>query len=104
MFRARIRNGRSAVDDLPRIGGSARLAPPKEGSPKPMNGNGNGNGSRAASVEITDLLGRGTRFEGRLHFEGCVRIDGWFRRDIRSDDTLVVGDGAQIHAEIDVAT
>jgi cytoskeletal protein CcmA (bactofilin family) len=54
--------------------------------------------------EITALLGRGTRFEGKLHFEGKVRIDGYFAGEIRSDDTLVIGDGAEVHAEIDVAT
>ncbi|GAC1369648.1 MAG: polymer-forming cytoskeletal protein [Polyangiales bacterium] len=65
----------------------------------------NGNGHRPATpVEITALLGRGTRFEGKLHFEGCVRIDGSFRGEIRSDDTLVIGDGAVVHAEVDVAT
>ena len=57
-----------------------------------------------SATEITALLGRGTQFEGKLHFEGRVRIDGVFKGEIRSDDTLVVGDGADIHAEIDVAT
>jgi cytoskeletal protein CcmA (bactofilin family) len=56
------------------------------------------------STEITALLGRGTQFEGKLHFEGRVRIDGLFRGEIRSDDTLVIGEGAEVHAEIDVAT
>ncbi len=55
-------------------------------------------------TEITALLGRGTKFEGKLSFEGCVRIDGAFFGEIRSDDTLIIGDGADIHAEIDVAT
>ena len=54
--------------------------------------------------EITALLGRGTHFEGKLHFEGRVRIDGFFEGQIRSDDTLVIGEGAEVHAEIDVAT
>ena len=54
--------------------------------------------------EITALLGPGTRFQGRLDFEGRVRIDGWFRGEIRSDDTLIVGEGAEIYAEIQVAT
>jgi cytoskeletal protein CcmA (bactofilin family) len=58
----------------------------------------------AAPVEITALLGRGTRFEGKLFFQGRVRIDGAFRGEIRSDDVLVVGEGAEIDAEIDVAT
>jgi cytoskeletal protein CcmA (bactofilin family) len=56
------------------------------------------------ATEITALLGRGTEFEGKLHFEGRVRIDGVFRGEIRSDDTLVIGEGAEVHAEIDVAT
>jgi cytoskeletal protein CcmA (bactofilin family) len=56
------------------------------------------------ATEITALLGRGTEFEGKLHFEGRVRIDGVFKGEIKSDDTLVVGEGAEVHAEIDVAT
>ena len=57
-----------------------------------------------ADVELTALLGRGTRFEGKLHFEGRVRIDGSFKGEIKSDDTLIIGDGAEVNAEIDVAT
>ena len=56
------------------------------------------------ATEITALLGRGTRFEGKLTFEGRVRIDGFFKGEIKSDDTLVIGEGAEVHAEIDVAT
>ncbi len=56
------------------------------------------------ATEITALLGRGTQFEGKLHFEGRVRIDGHFKGEIHSDDTLIIGDGAEVHAEIDVAT
>jgi cytoskeletal protein CcmA (bactofilin family) len=56
------------------------------------------------ATEITALLGRGTQFEGKLHFLGRVRIDGTFKGEIKSDDTLIIGDGAEVHAEIDVAT
>jgi cytoskeletal protein CcmA (bactofilin family) len=56
------------------------------------------------ATEITALLGRGTHFEGKLHFEGRVRIDGVFKGEIRSDDTLVIGEGAEVHAAIEVAT
>lgn len=56
------------------------------------------------ATEITALLGRGTKFEGKLYFEGRVRIDGIFKGEIKSDDTLIIGDGAEVHAEIDVAT
>ncbi|MCL2778962.1 MAG: polymer-forming cytoskeletal protein [Polyangiaceae bacterium] len=58
----------------------------------------------SSATEITALLGRGTRFEGKLFFEGRVRIDGMFKGEIKSDDTLIVGEGAEVHAEIDVAT
>lgn len=56
------------------------------------------------ATEITALLGRGTRFEGKLYFEGRVRVDGVFKGEIKSDDTLIIGEGAEVHAEIDVAT
>lgn len=58
----------------------------------------------ALPSELTALLGRGTRFEGKLLFDGRIRIDGWFRGTIRSDETLVIGEGAEVDAEIDVSS
>jgi cytoskeletal protein CcmA (bactofilin family) len=55
-------------------------------------------------IELTALLGRGTRFDGKLHFEGRVRIDGTFRGEIKSDGTLVIGEGARVHADVHVGT
>jgi len=55
-------------------------------------------------LELTALLGRGTRFDGKLYFTGRLRIDGSFSGEIRSEDVLVIGDGADVTAEIDVAT
>jgi cytoskeletal protein CcmA (bactofilin family) len=52
--------------------------------------------------EITTLLGRGSEFEGKLTFEGTVRIDGKLSGEIFSEDVLVVGEGAMVSAEIDV--
>src|SRR5439155_12880787 len=52
--------------------------------------------------EITTLLGRGSEFEGKLTFEGTVRIDGKLSGEIFSEDVLVIGEGAQVNAEIDV--
>jgi cytoskeletal protein CcmA (bactofilin family) len=57
--------------------------------------------SSLPATEITALLGRGTRFEGKLHFEGRVRIDGYFKGEIRGDDALVIGDGAEVTADIE---
>jgi cytoskeletal protein CcmA (bactofilin family) len=52
--------------------------------------------------EINTLLGRGSEFEGKLTFEGTVRIDGTLRGEVFSDDVLIVGEGARVEAEIDV--
>ena len=52
--------------------------------------------------EITTLLGRGSAFEGKLTFEGTVRVDGKFKGEVFSDDVLVIGEGAYVEAEIDV--
>jgi cytoskeletal protein CcmA (bactofilin family) len=52
--------------------------------------------------EINTLLGRGSEFQGKLTFEGTVRIDGKLSGEIFSEDVLVVGEGAQISAEIEV--
>jgi cytoskeletal protein CcmA (bactofilin family) len=57
--------------------------------------------SSLPATEITALLGRGTRFEGKLHFEGRVRIDGTFKGEIRGDDALVIGEGAEVTADIE---
>lgn len=55
-----------------------------------------------ASAEVTTLLGRGSEFEGKLSFEGTVRIDGKLSGEIFTDDVLVVGEGAEVKAEINV--
>ena len=43
--------------------------------------------------EITTLLGRGATFDGKLTFEGTVRIDGRFKGEVFSEDVLVIGEG-----------
>ena len=54
--------------------------------------------------ELTALLGAGMEFEGKLFFEGKVRIDGKLKGQIEGDGTLVLGDGAEVEAEVKVAT
>ena len=58
----------------------------------------------AASGDLNALLGRGSEFEGKLTFEGTVRIDGKFTGNIVTNDVLVVGEGAKIQAEISCGT
>jgi cytoskeletal protein CcmA (bactofilin family) len=54
--------------------------------------------------DLNALLGRGSEFEGKLTFDGTVRIDGKFTGSIVTKDVLVVGEGATVSAEIDCGT
>jgi cytoskeletal protein CcmA (bactofilin family) len=54
--------------------------------------------------ELNALLGKGSSFEGKLLFEGSVRIDGKFTGEIISTDTLIIGEGAEVKGEISVGT
>ena len=49
--------------------------------------------------DLNALLGRGSEFEGKLTFEGTVRIDGKFNGTIVTNDVLVIGEGAKVNAE-----
>jgi cytoskeletal protein CcmA (bactofilin family) len=54
--------------------------------------------------QLNALLGKGSSFEGKLLFEGNVRIDGKFTGEILSTDTLIIGEGAEVKAEIQVGS
>lgn len=54
--------------------------------------------------EIHALLGRGAKFEGKLTFEGRVRIEGELSGEILGDGVLVIGDGADVRASVEVGT
>ena len=49
---------------------------------------------------LTALLDEGASFEGKLSFEGVVRIGGSFRGEIFTRDTLVINPGATVEAEV----
>ena len=51
-------------------------------------------------TDIVGLLGKGTTFEGKLIFEGTVRIDGNFSGEISTKGLLVIGDEAIVHAQV----
>ncbi|MDH5406215.1 MAG: polymer-forming cytoskeletal protein [Candidatus Aminicenantes bacterium] len=52
--------------------------------------------------EIKGFLGEGTDFEGTLKFKDVMRIDGKFKGKIISQNTLVIGEPADVDAEIEV--
>jgi cytoskeletal protein CcmA (bactofilin family) len=54
--------------------------------------------------ELNAVLGRGSEFEGKLTFEGQVRIEGKFSGEIHTNDVLVIGEGAKVQAEISAGT
>lgn len=53
---------------------------------------------------ISAFLGVGTSYEGKLQFQGSVRIDGDFLGQINSDGTLIVGQEAKIDGQVSVAS
>ena len=53
---------------------------------------------------IHALLGAGTRYEGKLFFEGRARIDGCFEGEVLSEGVLIIGGAATIKGAIRVHT
>ena len=49
---------------------------------------------------LTAFIDQGSEFEGKLHFKDTVRIDGCFTGEIRSENTLIVGETGEIQASI----
>ena len=54
--------------------------------------------------DIKAFLGPGSQFEGKLVFNEIVRLDGAFRGEVTSHDTLIVGESADIQADVQVGT
>jgi cytoskeletal protein CcmA (bactofilin family) len=61
-------------------------------------------GEPGAAQPVTTLLGKGSEFEGKLSFEGTVRVDGKLTGEIFTDDVLIVGEGAEVNAEVTVGS
>ena len=50
--------------------------------------------------DVHTILGPESTFEGKLIFEGTVRIDGNFKGEIQTSNILIVGQGARVEAKI----
>ncbi len=50
---------------------------------------------------VTAILDEGSRFEGKLTFEGTAQIGGIFRGEIFTPDTLIINETAQVEAMIE---
>ncbi|MFP6641769.1 MAG: polymer-forming cytoskeletal protein [Myxococcota bacterium] len=49
---------------------------------------------------LSAFIDQGSEFEGKLSFRDTVRIDGHFRGEICSENTLVVGETGEIEADV----
>jgi cytoskeletal protein CcmA (bactofilin family) len=75
------------------------------GRGRDLEGNPNSEARPTASAStnaggLTAFIDRGSEFEGKLSFQDTVRIDGRFRGEISSENTLIVGEGGEIEASI----
>ncbi len=54
--------------------------------------------------EAMTLLDKDAQFDGKLTFEGKVQVNGKFRGEIFSDGVLIIGEGAEVDARIEIDT
>ena len=50
------------------------------------------------------VLGKGVTFDGTLRFTGTLRIEGTFKGQILAGDSLLIGEGADVAADITCGT
>jgi len=63
--------------------------------------------AQAAAIAVGQthtILGPEAAFDGKLTFQGAVRIDGKFSGEIVTEDVLVVGESAEVTATIRVGS
>jgi cytoskeletal protein CcmA (bactofilin family) len=57
-------------------------------------------GSAGNGGGLTAFIDQGSEFEGKLSFKDTVRIDVSFTGEIRSENTLIVGESGEIQASV----
>jgi cytoskeletal protein CcmA (bactofilin family) len=62
------------------------------------------NATAQQGTSFNAILDKGSEFEGKLTFEGTVRIDGKFKGEIFSEANLVVGESGKVEADISVGS
>ena len=63
-----------------------------------------GNDAAASSAAAQAHLGKGSRVEGKLTFEGSVQIDGQVEGEIEAQDSVIIGETAVVNAQISAGT
>ncbi len=54
----------------------------------------------AKSGELSTILGKGSDFEGKLKVEHTLRVDGKFKGDINTSDTLIIGKEGDVNGNV----
>jgi cytoskeletal protein CcmA (bactofilin family) len=54
----------------------------------------------SSGANLSAFIDQGSTFEGKLSFKNTVRIDGGFKGEIDSENTLIVGESGDIEATI----
>lgn len=57
-----------------------------------------------AEPNVQAHLGKGSRVEGKLSFEGSVRIDGQVDGEIQAQEAVIIGENAVLNAQITAGT
>ncbi len=57
--------------------------------------------SETVSQDIAAVFDKGCSFEGKMVFEGTLRISGDFKGEIFTHGTLIVDEGAHVEARIE---
>jgi cytoskeletal protein CcmA (bactofilin family) len=76
------------------LGGGGDMSDAPMPTPAPRSSGGSSPGG------LTAFIDQGSEFEGKLSFRDTVRIDGRFRGEISSENTLIVGESGEIEASI----
>jgi cytoskeletal protein CcmA (bactofilin family) len=57
-------------------------------------------GKRPRKNELTAFIDEGSEMEGRYSFRGTVMLNGKFKGEISSGDTLIIGERAVLEADV----
>ncbi len=63
-------------------------------------GDGQASEARPPAGGLTAFIDQGSEFEGKLSLKDTVRIDGHFKGEIGSENTLIVGESGEVEANI----
>jgi cytoskeletal protein CcmA (bactofilin family) len=93
MFRTGSKTDPAPQGEPPRTSRAPQADATEDRGPQPTT-------AGATDGQPNTILGRGSEFDGKLNFEGTVRIDGTFTGEISTNDTLIIGEGAKVMADI----